>query len=47
MKFSTAASFAAALLAASVSSVPVKRDVPANLIPQFGVKSGVNPTGTG
>jgi len=47
MKFSTAVSLAAALLAASVSSVPVKRDVPVALIPQFGVKAGVNPTGTG
>ena len=47
MKFATAALSAAALLAATVSSVPVRRDVPVDLVPQFGVKAGVNPTGTG
>lgn len=47
MKFATAALSAAALLAASVSSVPFRRDVPVDLVPQFGVTAGVNPTGTG
>ena len=47
MKFATAALSAAALLAATVSSVPVRRDVPVDLVPQFGVNAGVNPTGTG
>ncbi|KAF7799444.1 hypothetical protein EIP86_010679 [Pleurotus ostreatoroseus] len=43
----TIALSAAAFLAASVSSVPVKRDVPTDLVPQFGIQAGVNPTGTG
>lgn len=47
MKFATAALSAAALLAASVSSVPVRRDVPVDLVPQFGIQANVNPTGTG
>ncbi|GJE92655.1 hypothetical protein PsYK624_088100 [Phanerochaete sordida] len=47
MKFSTAALSAAAILAASVSSIPVRRDVPVDLVPQFGVNANVNPTGTG
>lgn len=47
MKFSTAALSAAAILAATVSSVPIRRDVPVDLVPQFGVNPGVNPTGTG
>ena len=47
MKFTTAALSATALLAATVFSVPVKRDVPVGLVPKFGVRSGVNPTGTG
>ncbi|KAI0060373.1 hypothetical protein BV25DRAFT_1871206 [Artomyces pyxidatus] len=37
----------AVLLAISVASLPVKRDVDPSLIPQFGWQSGVNPTGTG
>lgn len=47
MKFATVALSAAALLAASVSSVPVRRDVPVDLVPQFGIQSNTNPTGTG
>ena len=47
MKLTTFVSLAAALIAASVSSAPVKRDVPDNLIPQFGHATGLNPTGTG
>ena len=47
MKFATAALAAGALFAASVSSVPVRRDVPVDLVPQFGVRANVNPTGTG
>ncbi|KAJ3520710.1 hypothetical protein NM688_g9125 [Phlebia brevispora] len=47
MKVSTAIFSAAAILAASVSSVPVRRDVPVDLVPQFGVQAGVNPDGTG
>jgi hypothetical protein len=46
MKYSTAF-FAAGAFVAAVSSVPVRRDVPANLIPAFGVTAGVNPDGTG
>ncbi|KAI0698454.1 hypothetical protein BC835DRAFT_653136 [Cytidiella melzeri] len=47
MKFATFVSLAAAFIAASVSSAPVKRDVDPNLVPQFGVTAGQNPTGTG
>lgn len=46
MKFTTAF-FAAAAFVVSVSSVPVRRDVDPNLIPQFGLASGINPDGTG
>jgi len=46
MKFTTAL-FGAGAFVLSVSSVPVRRDVPANLIPSFGVTAGVNPDGTG
>jgi len=45
MKFTLIA--ASALLASGVSAIPVKRDVPANLIPEFGFSAGRNPTGTG
>ena len=31
----------------SVSGIPMKRDVDPSLVPEFGVQSGVNPTGTG
>lgn len=31
----------------SVSSIPMKREVDTSLVPDFGVQSGVNPTGTG
>ena len=47
MQLSTTFLALAAVLAASVSSIPVKRDVPTDLIPQFGLSAGVNPTGTG
>jgi hypothetical protein len=47
MKFATFVSLAAAFIAASVMSAPVKRDVPTDLIPEFGVQTGVNPDGTG
>lgn len=47
MKFATFVSLAAAFIAASVMSAPVKRDVPVDLIPEFGVQTGVNPDGTG
>ena len=46
MKFSTAI-LAAAAIAASVHSRPVRRDVNAALVPEFGISPGVNPTGTG
>ncbi|KAI0718218.1 hypothetical protein C8T65DRAFT_737451 [Cerioporus squamosus] len=46
MKFSTAI-LAAAAIAVSVRSRPVRRDVNAALVPEFGVSPGVNPTGTG
>jgi hypothetical protein len=44
MKFTTAL-MSAAVLAASVSSAPTKRDVNPALVPQFGHAAGVNPTG--
>lgn len=46
MKFTTAL-FTASAFVVSVSSMPVKRDVDSNLIPQFGFQAGLNPTGTG
>ncbi|KAI0768879.1 hypothetical protein BC629DRAFT_1292498 [Irpex lacteus] len=46
MKFATFVSLAAAIITASLSA-PVRRDVPDNLIPQFGHATGLNPTGTG
>ncbi|THU96658.1 hypothetical protein K435DRAFT_965866 [Dendrothele bispora CBS 962.96] len=47
MKFSTAIYATSLLFATSVISVPVRRDVDPNLVPEFGVQPGVNPTGTG
>lgn len=44
MKYTAAALFA---LVACVTSIPIRRDVDPNLVPQFGVQPGVNPTGTG
>ncbi|KAJ3729469.1 hypothetical protein C8R42DRAFT_618834 [Lentinula raphanica] len=46
MKFTTAL-FAAGAAIVSVSSVPVRRDVDPNLVPQFGLAAGINPDGTG
>ncbi|KAF5331310.1 hypothetical protein D9758_015802 [Tetrapyrgos nigripes] len=46
MKFTTAI-YATAALVATVSSVPIKRDVDPALVPDFGLQSGLNPTGTG
>jgi len=46
MKFITAL-LSVAILAVSVTSAPVKRDVDSSLIPAFGHAAGVNPTGTG
>jgi len=47
MKF-TSTFVSAVLVAVSVSAFPVqKRGVDPNLVPQFGVSPGVNPTGTG
>ncbi|KAK7464901.1 hypothetical protein VKT23_006110 [Stygiomarasmius scandens] len=46
MKFSTAI-YATGVLIATVSSVPIRRDVDPNLVPEFGLQSGLNPTGTG
>jgi len=45
MKFTTAL-YAAALIA-TCASIPIRRDVPANLIPAFGVNAGTNPDGHG
>jgi len=46
MKF--IALFATALIASgSVSGRPIRREVDPSLVPEFGIKSGVNPTGTG
>ncbi|KAL4249840.1 hypothetical protein ABKN59_006631 [Abortiporus biennis] len=47
MKFPTFVLSAAALYAASVASRPVRRDVDPSLVPEFGLQSGLNPTGTG
>ncbi|EPQ54796.1 hypothetical protein GLOTRDRAFT_11410, partial [Gloeophyllum trabeum ATCC 11539] len=47
MKFTTVLVPAAAMLIASVTSAPYKRDVDPNLVPDLGWQSGVNPTGTG
>jgi hypothetical protein len=44
MKFSI---LVASAIFAGVSAAPVKRDVPTNLIPEFGFSAGRNPTGTG
>jgi len=44
MKFTTVL-MSAAVLAASVSSVPMKRDVDPSLVPDFGHAANVNPTG--
>ncbi|KAJ7043663.1 hypothetical protein C8F04DRAFT_1207499 [Mycena alexandri] len=46
MKFTT--TLVSAVLAVSVSAFPVqKRGVDPNLVPQFGIVAGTNPTGTG
>lgn len=34
-------------IAIAVSCIPLKRDVDPSLVPEFGIQSGVNPTGTG
>jgi hypothetical protein len=48
MKFNTIFVPAAAVLVASVASLPIsKRNVDPALVPDFGFRSGVNPTGTG
>ena len=41
MKFAIVTAF----LIASVSAVPMKRDVDPNLVPPFGHAAGLNPTG--
>ncbi|KAF9265276.1 hypothetical protein L218DRAFT_957467 [Marasmius fiardii PR-910] len=46
MKFFTTAVIAASVIAGTTAT-PVRRGVPANLIPQFGHQAGLNPTGTG
>lgn len=45
MKFAT--SLIVAIIAAAVSARPVRRDVDPALVPEFGLQSGLNPTGTG
>ncbi|ETW82142.1 hypothetical protein HETIRDRAFT_409706 [Heterobasidion irregulare TC 32-1] len=47
MKFTTALVPLAAIFVASVTSVPVRREVDPNLVPDLGFQAGVNPTGTG
>jgi len=42
MKYSTAALF---VLVAGVTSIPIRRDVDPNLVPDFGHQAGLNPTG--
>ncbi|KAJ3997954.1 hypothetical protein F5050DRAFT_1798764 [Lentinula boryana] len=39
--------FAAGAAVISVSSVPIRRDVDPNLVPQFGLAADINPDGTG
>ncbi|KAJ3801985.1 hypothetical protein GGU11DRAFT_753237 [Lentinula aff. detonsa] len=46
MKFTTAL-LAAGAAVISVSSVPIRRDVDPNLVPQFGLAADINPDGTG
>jgi len=46
MKFA-AFTFASLVSVVLVSAIPIRRDVDAALIPEFGASSGVNPTGTG
>lgn len=46
MKF-TSVFLAIAALTASVSAMPIKRDVDPALVPEFGHPAGLNPTGTG
>lgn len=45
MKFTTALVPLAAIFVASVTSVPVRREVDPNLVPDLGFQAGVNPTG--
>ncbi|EIN12488.1 hypothetical protein PUNSTDRAFT_97244 [Punctularia strigosozonata HHB-11173 SS5] len=47
MKFSNNFMILAAVLVASVASIPIKRDVDPALVPDFGHAANVNPTGTG
>ncbi|KIJ96159.1 hypothetical protein K443DRAFT_682493 [Laccaria amethystina LaAM-08-1] len=50
MKFIGATFVISSLLVASVSGAPaklVRRGVDPNLVPQFGIQAGINPTGTG
>ncbi len=46
MKFTTTL-FAAGAVIVSVYSAPVRRAVDPNLVPDFGITAGTNPTGTG
>jgi hypothetical protein len=45
MKFTNTVISVALIFASSALAVPMKRDVNPALVPQFGVKAGVNPTG--
>jgi len=47
MKLILSALLSAISLIATTSAAPVKRNVDPALVPQFGVQSGVNPSGTG
>ena len=46
MKFITSATVLAAFLISTVSTLPVKRDVDPNLVPDTGFSKGRNPTGS-
>jgi hypothetical protein len=46
MKFTTSATVLAAFLISTVSTLPVKRDVDPNLVPDTGFSKGLNPTGS-
>jgi len=47
MKFTTSATVLVAFLISTASTLPVKRDVDPNLVPDTGFSKGRNPTGTG
>ena len=47
MKFFLALHWFAAAFITTCSAFPFKRDINPSLVPEFGLASGINPTGTG